>query len=377
MATLTARGYVNRYQYTDYLVYQPDQADFRDVGDSTWYGGEVRGLVRLLDHGRLSLTVGGEVTVDDVQSHSFSVDHTRDTTVPTRFDVEGLYAEAESSPLGWLSLVGGMRLDVHSKFETNLSPRGALFLHRGDEYGLKLLFAEGFRYPSPFEAFFQDMISYTANPRLTPERIRSFEGVLWSRPLRGLNLRASGFRWDMEDLIEQEELASGMLQYQNSFSLASTGAELEGSYRDTRGWLAFASTTFAVVTRCARSNPSDLSSPTTCGKADDTFNSPQVVGTAGVSTPELFHFHFSNELVYLSGRATRDPMVGVASWLGWNIVAYAPNLHGFDLTLAMRNVLGTRDRLPVSQDFDRPMGANIYVLPSDGRELYARLGFSY
>src|SRR5262249_1134309 len=157
----------------------------------------------------------------------------------------------------------------------------------GEDYGLKFLFADGFRNPSSYEAFFYDNIDYIANPALKPETIRSYEAVFWGRPMPGLNLRISGFQWKMDDLIEQNTVDIGggetRLQYQNIAQMISSGAEAEAQFRTTSGWLAFASFTVARVERD--------------GSANDAANAPAIVASAAASTPRIAGLvHLSTDL---------------------------------------------------------------------------------
>ena len=57
---------------------------------------------------------------------------------------------------------------------------------------------------------------------------------------------------------------------------------------------------------------------------------------------------------------------------------YVPSWHGLDVTVGARNLLGTRADVPAPEDDDRPVqGLTIGILPGEGRELYARLGYHY
>ena len=77
-------------------------------------------------------------------------------------------------------------------------------------------------------------------------------------------------------------------------------------------------------------------------------------------------------------RPTRDPRVEAGAFVGWNLVAYAPDVHGFDVTIGVRNLIGRRERVPAPEDYDRTdeLGDPVIVplLPGEGRELHARIG---
>jgi len=359
--SVTGRVHASRYRFEDQLVYDPDPI-FRDFGDADWIGAELRARWDVLDGDRLGVTAGGEAAYASTESRSFE-EGDPGIVVPRDLDIEGLYAEVDGQPLPWLAFAGGLRYDRNSLFENRLSPRAALFLGHGDRYGLKVLYAEGFRNPSPFEAFFADGISFEENPALRAETNRSFELVLWGRPIGGLSTRISAFHWDADRIIEQDVSlsGSGLLQFQNLAALRSRGVEVEASYRDVRGWLGYAGATFADV---AGDGGAEVA------------GAPALVAAAGASSPLLVErFHLSSELQVLGGRPTRDPMVDAAPFVGWNLVVHAPDLGGFDVTLGVRNLIGRREEVPAQEDFDR--GDVVPVLPGEGRELHARVGYRW
>ena len=126
-------------------------------------------------------------------------------------------------------------------FKNRLSPRAALFFAKPEKYGLKLLYAEGFRNPSAFEGYFEDGSAFVANRDIGPETIRSYEAVLWAKPVPGLATRLSGFYWDARKIVEQRPDPDdpNLLQFQNVTRYVSAGVEAEASYRNSRGWYAF------------------------------------------------------------------------------------------------------------------------------------------
>ena len=360
---VTGRAYASRYRFEDHLVYDPDPI-FRDIGDAASIGAELRARWAALDRDRLGVTAGGEATYVSTESESFDEgDRDSGIRVPKDLDIEGLYAEVDGQPLPWLAFAGGLRYDRSSAFEDRLSPRAALFLAREDRIGLKLLYAEGFRNPSPFEAYFADGTDFEANPGLRAEVIRSYEAVLWGRPIGGLSARLSVFQWDADRIIEQDvNPATGLLQFQNLAALRSRGVEVEASYRDARGWLAYGGATVADV---------DGEGGAVVAGA------PELVAAGGASTPRLGgRVHLSSELQVIGPRPTRDDAVRARAFVGWNLTAHAPDLGGFDVTIGVRNLLGRREQLPAPEDYDRD-SMIVPVLPGEGREIHARVGYRW
>lgn len=364
--TATARLYANAYRYRDRLVLADGSGTFTDIGDSRWGGGEARGRYAVLDGDRLGVTAGAEVTFISTNSQAFYYGAAPDEVVevPKAFNLQGLYTEIDARPLSWLALTAGVRADRNSALDDRVSPRAALFASR-DRYGAKLLYAEGFRNPSAYEGFFEDGVDFVANPAIRAETIRSYEAVVWARPRPGLTTRLSGFRWTADRLVEQDTVDVGggveRLQFDNRGRLQSTGLELEASYRDADGWLAFGGGTLTRVED---------------GDGVTAIGAPSWVASAGLSSPLLARrAHVSTEVQAIGARSTRVDGERADAFVAWNLAAYLPSVAGFDVTVGVRNLLGQREAVPAPEDYDR--GAAIATLPGEGRELYARLGYRY
>jgi outer membrane receptor for ferrienterochelin and colicins len=367
--TVSGRGYFNVYRFSDFLIEEgmPDDP-FRDFGDALWFGGEVRGRFAIVGD-RLGVTAGGEAMRVQTESRSYpeSAAPADRVVIPKDFSIQGLYAEADAAPTSWLSATAGVRFDRNSILEDRVSPRAAVFLADKDRFGLKLLYAEGFRNPSAFEAFFADGTDFEANPDVGAETIRSFEAVAWGRPLPGISARVSGFTWNAKGLVEQEiDPANGLLRFVNIGQARSAGVEAEVTYRDSRGWYAFAG---GAVQRVRDGDDVRI------------IGAPAVTGSVGVSTPRLFGIgHVSTEVNVVGPRTTRDPAVEARAFAGWNAAIYVPDLRGFDVTIGARNLIGKREQVPGQEDYDRtmpPPGTVIPTLPGEGTEVYARVGYRF
>jgi outer membrane receptor protein involved in Fe transport len=260
-----------------------------------------------------------------------------------------------------------------------LSPRAALFMSKPEKYGVKFLYAEGFRNPSAYEAFFHDDVTFAPADGLKSETIRSFEVVGWAKPVGGLSTRISGYYWDARGLVEQlpdmRPQYAGLISFQNVGRIVSSGIEVEASYRNSAGWYAFGGGAYAHVGN----------SESDAALTYDVVNAPAITAASGISTPKLFGYgHLSTELAYISERTTRPQLDGTPSllspaWLGLNAVIYVPDLRGFDFTAGVRNILGTRDLMPAPADYDRnvPVATTVPRIPGEGREIFFKMGYSY
>ncbi len=381
--SITARGYANAYRYSDDIVQLAPNPRFFDVGDGFAFGAELRGRYELVVPNRLGITAGTEATYVMTESRAYEQgDEACAPTggaacVPNDFNIQGVYSEVDAQPTEWLGFTGGLRYDRNSVIDRRLSPRAAIFVAKPERYGLKLLYAEGFRNPSAFEAFFFDNTSFSQPVNLGAETIRSFEAVAWAKPIAGLSTRLSGFSWSARDVVESLEDPNDptLQQFQNAARFVTMGVEAEASYRTAGGWYGFGGMTYSRV-GAAKDKTSEL----TFG---DVPNAPAVVTSLGVSTPRVLDWaHVSTELSYVGERPTREPTEIAPAWVGINATIYAPNVKGFDITAGVRNLIGKRNRVVTPGDYDRidsttMTTVTVPTIPGEGRELYVKVGYNY
>ncbi|HTJ44837.1 MAG TPA: TonB-dependent receptor [Kofleriaceae bacterium] len=392
--TLAVRAYANRYQYDGHLVFD-SKPEFSTEATSLWYGGEVRALIDLVkrdNRNLLSLTTGANVELTQTRSTA----STAMTPIEKDFDITGVYLEATSEPKKWFALTAGGRFDRNSLFQNKASPRAALFLHSGDDYGVKVLYAQGFRNPSIFEAYYDDGLRFTPAldgsgvSSLKPETITSYEVVAYGRPYTGVKLRVSAWQWDMNSLLQRQQVFIGppvndlRLRYQNSGSLISRGVEVESSYRDVAGRYAYANAALSYTGRNCLGDTGlgnfTLDPSISKGNCDFRQNAPVFVGKAGLSSQILFDlFYASGELSYVSSRGTQDMSTTVPAYVGLDAIFYAPDVHGMDVTVGARNLLGA-ENVPAQSDYNRGSGATeiqVLEVPGPGRMIFARVGYRF
>jgi outer membrane receptor for ferrienterochelin and colicins len=414
--TLAARLYVNRYDYNNHLSYanDPDFAANEDGktfletdASSLWYGGEIRALADVLKKkDLLSLTTGAALEFTSTESDANTADPVMagdPTAIENDFNIAGVYLEATTAPVKWFALTAGARYDRNSEFETKVSPRAAAFVRKGEDYGLKLLYAEGFRNPSIFEAYYDDGRRFKpglddngtlANPdddftTLRPETIRAYEFVAYGKLATGIKGRLSVWDWTLKDVLTRDlildpDLNERRLRYQNTAEVISRGVELESSYRDVEGRFAYASVSVAkTAANCLGDtgfgNPL-LDIALDKGNCEHQENAPELLAKLGGSSQLLMKlFYVSAELFYVGTRYNQNlDNDQVKAFVGANLAVYFPNVRGFDITVGGRNLAG-RETVPAQSDYNRTSPSNIDVItiPGPGPEVFARVGYRF
>jgi outer membrane receptor protein involved in Fe transport len=386
--TLNARLYGSMYQFKDRASgAAPPEDALRTTGQAFTVGAEVRGHYQVLDGGRLGVTAGLETSYSVTRGFSQKGSMARVDAGRLLFDLEGLYAEVDSQPRPWLGLTAGVRLDRRSGYDQaatvdqdaidiaqqlGTSPRLALFLSDGDAYGLKLLYARGFRNPSTYESNFDDNEDITRNLDAKPEHIDSAEAVVWARPTLTTWLRGSAYYWNATEILKQrlnaEETA---LQFENIDRYTTLGVELEASYRDRRGWYGFAGASLVNA---------DVTSPVDLAGSARAPGAPRWTASVGASSPKLAAlFHVSSELIAIGQRLTHVPGADAGAFFDWNLVVHFPSIRGYDVTAGVKHALGQVQQVPAAEDFDRSAKDNstiaVPTVPGEGREFYVRVGY--
>jgi hypothetical protein len=176
------------------------------------------------------------------------------------------------------------------------------------------------------------------------------------------------------------------IRYQNLSALVSRGIEVESSYRDLAGRAAYLNGALSFTGRnCLGTGPNhrgdgfgNLFLDPVKGNCDERQNAPVLVAQAGASSQLLMElFHLSAELSYISARGTQHMGETVPAYVGANLIAYAPNVRGFDVTIGGRNLIG-REVVPAQSDYNRSNPrVEVLSVPGAGREVFMRLGFKY
>jgi outer membrane receptor protein involved in Fe transport len=233
----TARANLGQYDFRGSFDYGP--ADGLQSLDQRgrWLDLEARWQVSAWrDH---RVVVGAEVQRNLVQRQRSRLDGP-DGGAPAAIDVTssrwGLFATDEIELHRDLNAVVGARLDRQLDGDRTATPRWALLWEATPGLMLKYLDGRAYREPNAYESQYEDSFAL-ANPMLRSETLRTREVALDWRARTNLRLAASGYRYRVDDLIEQQvDVSSGLLMFNNVGAAEALGLELEADYAGDSGW---------------------------------------------------------------------------------------------------------------------------------------------
>ena len=240
------------------------------------------------------------------------------------------------------------------------TPRFTVLFSPDQANVLKLIYGQGFRFPTLFEAYYSDANTFYPNAQLRPEVLTSEQlswSSKWSRTFR-TQLSASLFQWD--HLIQAGALGDGQ-QFQNATS------RIQGRSIEAEGQLNFESTNLNGGFGWYRWEQSS-----------QTVNNTSTWNAVLKAIHHLEAWSVAGELRYVGGRqqapnpaVTGDPGTQVPANLtlrasvrydGWKWWAQATVE---DATNSRRQDLVAKDYAPITW------------MRSDGRTVYTQVGFRF
>jgi len=227
-----ARVAYSRYDYDGQFVYdfaeegeEPYLVLNRDYWKGRWWEGEFQVTGSPIAGHTMTAGVEGRYNARQDQANWDEEIHLDDSRHSHNW---GVYVQDEFKLLEKLTFIGGLRYDEYSTFGHDVNPRLALIYELLENTTLKLLYGTAFRAPNAYELYYHDG-GYTQKPSedLDAETITTYEVVLEQQLSRNLRASASGFYYDMEDLIDQYvDPADGLLVFRNLSEVEATGVEL-------------------------------------------------------------------------------------------------------------------------------------------------------
>lgn len=365
--SLSARAFVGDYRYESTLIY--DGLPYGYPASTAWHGAELQLVSTAL--ARHTLMVGAEYQRNQRIDQNIldyadpaSDDNWRDRQAGYR---AGIFVQDEWRLTDTFASTLGLRADHNNITDTKLSPRLGLIWTASARNTLKLLYGRAHRAPNAYQAYYDEPGFQNPNPNLGGEQVDTTELVLDHRVSADFHLRASLYRWKIDNLVTlvtsqvEDESAPGTYydvgQYQAVGTVESRGLELS------------ADRTWRNGTRL-RGNVSFQHATDNAGNRVE--NSPRVLGRVNFSTPlPTLPLRLGVELAYDGKRRSPSGNAVDAFWLS-NLHLVAERwIPGAEVSFSVLNLF--------DEDYAHPSaGAPTHWtdrIAQDGRSL--RLKFDY
>ncbi|MBN1916811.1 MAG: TonB-dependent receptor [Verrucomicrobia bacterium] len=322
-----------------------------------WYGGEAQ-LSKPVS-ARHRLTVGAEVQ-NNYRQDQLNFDEVVYLDDQRSSVNWGVYAQDEWMLADALIVNAGVRHDHFETFGGSTNPRLALIYAAGARTTLKFLYGEAFRAPSVYELYYEDYaITQRRNAELGPETITTYEVVLEQVLSKALRLTVAGFRYELDDLINQvEDPDDGLLFFMNIDQAESHGVEFELERAWRSGARATASYSYQETTN-SETGARLTNSPRHLAKFK--LRAP----LAGQRLSTGLEVRYTGTRLTLGGNEADDFVVA-------NLTLVAAHLaDGLSLSASIYNVFDTRYGHPGSEEHIQD------IIDQDGRSFRLKLVYRF
>ncbi len=232
--SLTARAFAGRYRYDSKLHFDGVAYAYPVAGD--WHGAELRLVSSAVDAHKLMLGLEYQRNVRMDQHITPLADPASDVAIRRDGWRAGLYLQDEWRLGDTLASTLGLRIDRNDITGTKLSPRAGLIWQPSAGTTLKALYGRAHRAPNSWERDYAEADVQAANPALRGESIDTLELVADHQVTRDFQVRASVYRWALDDLIGLgTDPASGLPQYQQMGKVTAKGIELSALHNWSQG----------------------------------------------------------------------------------------------------------------------------------------------
>ncbi len=223
-----ARLFGDKNEFDDSFV-SPGPVPSFDFDPDRSLGVELQGRAEMGEH--LALTFGSEQQLHHYNGLYTSVGSQINTDVG--YSVGTTYLEANWQPTASWNLVAGLQRadwrpssvqnanngavqDLQKVSISRLTPRLSLIWKPAPADVLKLIYGQGFRFPTIFEEYYTDGATQSANPAIKPEVLTSTQ-LSWSRKWNARFTSHEALTFCQgEHAIVQGVDTSGLAQYQNA-----------------------------------------------------------------------------------------------------------------------------------------------------------------
>jgi len=172
-------------------------------------------------------------------------------------NTEALYVQDEYTPLNWLNITAGLRLNRNEQFGWRLTPKVSAMVKAGEDWRIRAAWSQGFKTPTPKELHYRyvrDMNGtylFLGNTNLKPQSSNYFSlGIEYNHG--GFSATATGYYNRVDDMIAlvtipnseapadlyTQYLPLKTRQYKNLESAKTYGVDVNMRYRINREWTA-------------------------------------------------------------------------------------------------------------------------------------------
>lgn len=326
-----ARVFYGRQRYDGIFHYAGGSNLSR--GESDWHGGELRLLYTgIAGH---KLLFGAEWQRNSRIEQSDDDPATVGVDLLIRGDGrrQGVYFQDEwQFAEAWTSIIG-VRADRSSVGGSQLSPRLGLIWQAAPATTLKMLYGRAHRAPNAYERDYDDGTTQLANPGLENETVTTYELIADHRLGNGTSLRASLYRWRLDDIITLTSVGI-LTQYRAGERIDARGVELSAARHWPSGIRLRGSVSFQDV---AYQSGNELE------------NSPRWLGRFNLIYPLPWHgLRLGYEYRFEGSRRTlAGAELGAYSLSHLNLSAEGW-IRGVDLSLGVRNLFDRSYRHPAA-----------------------------
>lgn len=347
---IMVRGFYDYYNLKATYPYE-DEPNWWDATTNRWLGGEIRFRWDTRPNNRL--IVGTEYQRHLQADYRYGEDDEEYFNGDFPFSIFSIYLHDEYQVIRDLSLTLGLRWDEYSTVGSSVTPRAAIVFNPIKSSTLKLLYGEAFRAPNVYEANYEEIDYWEANPNLKPEQIRTTE-IIWEQRLsKDLFGTVSFYQYKMKDLIDVIERTDELFQYQNISKVSARGIELglQGRLRmGFRGYMNYA---------YQDAKDTDLDEKLT--------NSPSHLLKAGLICPLFKTIYVAAELLYESERMTVYDTETDAYFLTNINLSTRPLFNHLRFSFRIRNLFDVDYRFPGGFEHLQPS------IAQNGRNFIAKL----
>lgn len=361
---LMTRAHASRFVFSaDYAADPFAVEDFR----GTWLGAEAR--LAFTPRPSLRITAGGEGQYHPVASLFGRTEGagTGSTYIDASepYGVGAAYLLADIAPQPWISISGGVRVDVYTTFGPIAVPRAAVVVKPAPGGALKFIGGRAFRAPSVYERQYNDGgLSQVKASDLAPESVYSGEIEYSQRFLKDWVAVAAVHAGGAEGIINTTPLTEdpSLIRYENSdVPVLLFGADAEIRHDFRQGFMLSASYGYQL----ARYIDPPLAS---VGGNNRLINAPEHLASARAVVPLVRELASAALRVTLEAPrriSLDDDATTPASVIGDITVSGFARRFGLRYTAGIYNVTDQRWEVPVAGTFTSrtmPQNGRTYLL---------------